>query len=68
MACNSKMAGCGVKRSEIWGLREHGVPLTFLVLKVIWGSFCVLVSNWPVTPRWLDVERNGVKFGTLGQL
>ena len=38
------------------------------VSKVIWGSFGALVSKWPVTRKWLTIERNRMKFGTLGQL
>ncbi len=56
MACNSKIAGCRMKRSEIWESWVVVVCIwgTFdlLVLKVILGSFGALVSKWPVTRKW----------------
>ncbi len=39
-----------------------------LVFNIIWGSISALVSKWPVTRKRLDVERNGLKFGTWGSL
>ncbi len=40
---------------RIWGTFD------LLVFKVIWGSFNALVSKWPVTRKWLAVDRKGVE-------
>ena len=67
MAGISKMAGHRGKRSEIWDLWTIVINIwvTFELVgfKVIWGSFGALVSKWPVSRKWLVLERNGVKFG-----
>ena len=44
---------------SIWG--------TFnLLVQGFLGSFSVLVSKWPVTQKWLALERNSIKFGRQG--
>ncbi len=64
------MAGRGAKLTEIV---EPGVVVTciwgtlkLLVFKVILGSSGALVSTWPVTRKWLAVERNKLKFRSRG--
>ena len=74
MACSSKMAGRRAKGSEIWDLEVLVTCIwaTFdlLVLNVIRGSSgghsVHVVSQWPVTQKWLALARNWVKFGSQG--
>ena len=68
-----KTAGRRANRSEIWdsGTLVKYMWCTFdlIVFKVIWRSFgAALVSKWHLTRKRLVVERNGVKFETLGHL
>ncbi len=60
-------AGRRAKRTKIWDLVTLATHMwcTFdlVVFKVILRSFGARVSKWPVTPKRLVVERNGVKFG-----
>ena len=64
-----KMAGRGAKQTAIWDSKILGTDMycTFdlIVLKVILGSFGAFVS-WPLTRKWLAIERNGAKFHTKG--
>ena len=58
-------------------MKRHGVKfginkyicgtLDLVVFDVIFGSFSVLVSKWPVTRKWLVIERKRLKMepGTL---
>ncbi len=63
--------GCRAKRTKICESRTLVIHLwcTFdlIVFKVVLMSFGPRVSKWPVTPKRLVVERNGVKFETRGQ-
>ena len=68
MACNSKTAHHGVKRSEIWAswiLVTHILGTFDLVrFKVIWGSFGALFSKWHASQQ-LVLERNGWNLGYM---
>ncbi len=68
--CILKTAGRIAKRSEIWdsGKIVTHIWSTFdlVVFKVFLGSFGALVSKWPIAPKSLIVERNGLKFGLQG--
>ncbi len=61
LACKSKMGVCRAKlieisKSWVWCYIYIGY-LDFLVLKV---TLVILISNWPVTRKWLAVEQNGL--------
>ena len=65
-------AGCRAKQTTIW---DSGTVLThmwfafdLIAFKVILRSFSARVSKWPVTPKGLVAERNGVQFETRGQM
>ncbi len=65
-------AGPKAKWTKMW---DSGTLVTHMwctfdlvVFKVILRSFGARVSNWPVTPKRLLVEQNGVKFESRGQL
>ena len=64
------MFSCKLKGIEIWGPGCHNRTYigTFdlLMLKVILGPFGPFVSKCPVSRKRLDIEHNGVNFGTLG--
>ena len=65
-------AGRRGKRNKIW---DSGTLVTHMWCTFepssVQGhlrSFGACVSKWPVTPKWLVIEQNGVKFETRGQL
>ncbi len=68
LACISKVASRKVKRTEMW---DSGTPIIHILgyidlvgFKVIWGSFSVLFSKWPIARKGVAIERNGVKFAS----
>ncbi len=70
MDCNSKTADRRAKQNEIWlsGVIVICIWGIFDLLVFNFGSFGALISKWPITRKRLVVERNGVKWGSRGQL
>ncbi len=64
---NSKMAGRRAKWSEMWDswilVTQIWATFDLVGFEVILGSFGALVSKWPLTRKWLVVERHEVKGG-----
>ncbi len=69
MTSNSKTTDCRVKWIEIcesWVVMYMGYIRTFLMFKVMLGSFGALVPKWPVAGKQMAVKQNGVKLVTSG--
>lgn len=68
MACNSTRLGAERNRVTfgIWRVGCGGgtYRVCMGVFNVTLGSFCALISKWPVTQKWPPVQRNGVTFWT----